>query len=152
VRTLMPSPAPTSPSASLASQGSNYADHYKTLTQGILKRWTKGPHHRRSRSAPYDQNIPEAAAGSSREQSPVLPDIEFGAALSLVVSPQSEQDETDLRPPSPAVPLPRRIRLLSSGAPITFRHSSAENTELRPNTKRNSIFKRLKGIDLGFTP
>ncbi|KAJ7507978.1 hypothetical protein B0H11DRAFT_1969567 [Mycena galericulata] len=149
VRTLMSSPTPTSsPSASVVSHGSNHADHYKTLTQGILKRWTKGPHHRRSRSAPHDQNIPETAV-LNREQSPVLPDLQFGAALSLVVSPQ-QQDETT-RPRSPATGLPR-IRFLSSDAPITFRHSSAENTDTRSNTKRGSIFKRFKGIDLGFAP
>ncbi|KAJ6598899.1 hypothetical protein DFH09DRAFT_1129509 [Mycena vulgaris] len=78
VRTSSPTPASPAP-----SQASNRADHYKTLTQGILKRWTKGPHHRRTRSAPHDQNLPESPS-LVREQSPVLPDIEFGAALPRV--------------------------------------------------------------------
>ncbi|KAJ7684014.1 hypothetical protein B0H17DRAFT_1073262 [Mycena rosella] len=143
--------APESPAPSVGSQGSNRADRYKTLTQGILKRWTQGPHHRRTRSAPYDQNVPETAVPSLvREQSPVLPDIEFGAALSVLVSPQ--QENVDLRPPSPPAAPPRRLHLLSSGVPITFRHSSLENTEPRIQNKRPSLFKRLKGIDIGLNP
>ncbi|KAJ7044505.1 hypothetical protein C8F04DRAFT_1388874 [Mycena alexandri] len=131
-----PSPAP--------SQRSKPSE-YRTVTQGLLKRWSKGTRHRRTRSAPYDQNVPEADDTKSRSQSPVLPEIEFGAALSLSVSPQSLPEGT-LRPSSPALELSRRLRLLSSGSPITFRHSSADNTEPR-TSKRSSIFKRLKGGD-----
>ncbi|KAJ7129502.1 hypothetical protein C8R44DRAFT_872762 [Mycena epipterygia] len=154
-RALVSSPVPASPHASVNSRGSNRADHYKTLTQGILKRWTKGPHHRRSRSAPHDQNVPEipGAGGGDldRSQSPVLPEIELGAALSLIISPQEE--DTGIRPPSPPAVELRRVRLLSPTAPVTFRHSSAENRERRTSSKRGCIFKRLsKGIDLGLTP
>ncbi|KAJ7178981.1 hypothetical protein C8R46DRAFT_1345431 [Mycena filopes] len=109
---------------------------YRTVTQGLLKRWSK--RHRRTRSAPYDQNVPEGDDIVVRSQSPVLPDLEFGAALSLSVSSQSLSDG-DFHP-SPTSDS-RRIRLLSGSA--TFRHSSADNTE--PRAKRGSIFQRLKG-------
>ncbi|KAJ7638991.1 hypothetical protein FB45DRAFT_827670 [Roridomyces roridus] len=128
----------SSPAASTSSKNS---DSYRTLTQGFLRRWTKG--HRRSRSAPDDQNIPDAA---SRAQSPVLPEVEFGAALSLTVSP-----EQIIQAPAPTV-VPR---LLSPGAPVAFRHSSAESPATPfplPTSKKSSIFKRLRGIDLGLTP
>ncbi|KAJ6539508.1 hypothetical protein B0H19DRAFT_362823 [Mycena capillaripes] len=138
------SPLSTSPvSSSPPSPRSITSDHYKTLTQGILNRWSlKGSRHRRARSAPNDQNVPVAAAQGDTlvtEQSPV----EFGATLSLVMSPQ---EDAGLRPPSPHADLSRHIRGLSSGVPVTFRHSSVENT------KKGSIFKRLKGIDLKLTP
>lgn len=145
VRMLKSSPVPGSPASSVASQGSTRGGHYRTLTQGILKRWTKGSHHRRTRSAPYDQNIPEASASSLvREQSPVLPEVEFGGAISLA-SPREV-----VRAPSPPAAPSKHIRLLSAGAPRTFRHSTVENTE--PRVKRISIFKRLKSMDLGLTP
>ncbi|KAJ7180268.1 hypothetical protein C8R43DRAFT_972444 [Mycena crocata] len=137
VRTLV-SPA--------SSQASSAAEHYKTLTQGILNRWSKGPRHRRTRSAPHDQNVPEASGSTEelvREQSPVLPDLEFGTALSLVVS------QEDVHTPSPPAATRQGQVRLTSSSPITFRHSSADNTEPR-TPKRQSIFKRLKGIDLGF--
>ncbi|KAJ6628785.1 hypothetical protein B0H10DRAFT_2209236 [Mycena sp. CBHHK59/15] len=147
VRPLLPS-APDSP-ATPSSQGSNATDHYKTVTQGILKRWTKGPLHRRTCSAPHDQNIPEAGPAEEivREQSPVLPEINFGAALTLTASPQ--EDDAMRRAPSP-LPPSRRTRLLSSDPPMKYRQSSAENTE--PRAKKSSIFRRFKAIDLGFTP
>ncbi|KAF7352649.1 DH domain-containing protein [Mycena venus] len=145
VPSLTPSPAP-----SATSQRSNASDLSRTLTQGILKRWTKGSRHRRARSAPHDQNVPVVAAASDdtliREQSLV----EFGAALSLVASPESSEDSA-IQPPTRPAELARRMRLLSSGAPVTFRHSSADNTAPRSLSKKGSIFKRLKGLDLGFT-
>ncbi|KAJ7781076.1 hypothetical protein B0H16DRAFT_606759 [Mycena metata] len=131
-----PSPAP--------SPRSNPPE-YRTITQGLLKRWSKGTRHRRTRSAPHDQNVPEEEDTKSRSQSPVLPELEFGVALSLSVSPQSLPEGT-LRPSVAAPELSRRLRLLSSGSPITFRYSSADNTEPR-TSKRGSIFKRLKGSD-----
>ncbi|KAF8195714.1 hypothetical protein K438DRAFT_1934177 [Mycena galopus ATCC 62051] len=135
---VVPLPPLTLSPVSSTSQRFNPSDHYKTLTNGILKRWSKGSRHRRTRSASHDQNVPEAAATSddtTRDQSP----NEFG-----VVSPASEDDSIDSS--TPPAELVRRMPLLSSDAPITFRHSSAENTLPHSVSKRASIFKRLKGL------
>ncbi|KAJ7682630.1 hypothetical protein DFH06DRAFT_1161694 [Mycena polygramma] len=101
------------------------ADHYRTLTQGILKRLGKGTRHRRARSAPQDQNIPEPT-----EQSPV----EFSTPLSNL---------RFLRPVSPPVDSSQRMHLVSASTPIlsSCRHSSVDNST---SSKRTSIFKRLK--------
>ncbi|KAJ7276558.1 hypothetical protein B0H12DRAFT_1085927 [Mycena haematopus] len=141
VPSLTPSPLPSAPF--------NPYGQYRTLTNGLLKRWNKGSRHRRTHSAPHDQNVPEGAASDDilvGNQSP----NEFGAALSLVASPES--DTAGLHPPSPPAELARRMRLLSSDAPITFRHSSADNTLPRSNSKKGSIFRRLKGLTPIATP
>ncbi|KAK7061919.1 DH domain-containing protein [Favolaschia claudopus] len=136
----------TSPLPSPASQRSiaSTSDHYRTLTQSLLKRWSKGPRHRRSRSAPHDQNVPEGAMedSSPSEQSPGDYD---GAPLQLVVSPDSMESPDSLIP-SPSDSPTKGMRFLSSDAPTTFRHSSAENTVPRSGSKKGSIFKRLKGL------
>ncbi|KAJ6490421.1 hypothetical protein C8R47DRAFT_1124570 [Mycena vitilis] len=107
------------------------ADHYRTLTQGILKRLGKGTRHRRARSAPQDQNIPEPTEQSL---------VEFGTPLA---SPVSQLEVTSLRPVSPPVDSSQRMHLVSASTPIlsSCRHSSVDNST---SSKRTSIFKRLK--------
>ncbi|KAF7355460.1 hypothetical protein MSAN_01462800 [Mycena sanguinolenta] len=121
----------------LPSTPFNPYEHYRTLADGILKRWNKGPRHRRTRSAPHDQNVPEGAATGDtlvRDQSP----DEFGVL------------ESNNTGPEPSSPPAERIHLFSSDAPTTFRHSSAENT--LPRNRRSSLFKRLKGLTPTATP
>ncbi|KAJ6515728.1 hypothetical protein C8R45DRAFT_1086898 [Mycena sanguinolenta] len=129
VPSLTQNPLPPSPF--------NPYEHYKTLTNEIMKRWNKGSRHRRTRSAPHDQNVPEGAASDDalvRDQSP----DEFGALGSDNIGP---------RPPSPPA---EHMHLFSSDASTTFRHSSAENT--LPRNKRSSIFRRLKSLTPIATP
>ncbi|CAK5262969.1 unnamed protein product [Mycena citricolor] len=108
--TLETPPSPVKPAAPV--------EYYMTLTQGILRRLGKSTRHRRTRSAPHDQN-----------QSPVLPEMDFGAALSAEVEPRAAS------PVVATAEAPRRTRFLSSETP---------NTDPRPTSKRSSIFRRLR--------
>ncbi|KAF7301818.1 DH domain-containing protein [Mycena indigotica] len=124
-----------SPTTTTASQHSKPSmNTYKTMTQGIRTLWTKGSRHRRTRSIPSDENMPEMSS------SPLPP-----PTLSLESPTTSPVTHSS---PTPSRTLSRnQLRILSTGAPMTPRHSfSNNNTELGSINKRSSIFKRLKGL------
>ncbi|KAF7332013.1 DH domain-containing protein [Mycena kentingensis (nom. inval.)] len=136
---------PSSPAPSL--------EQAKTMTQGIIKRLTKGSRHRRTRSVPMDENVPTVStvpplANSMRRGiSPTLPNLDFGPVISLA-SPTAATDPVHASPS----PSPSRSRLLTPGAPVSFRNSFADagNTDKptprSPMNKRASIFKLFRDL------
>lgn len=162
---------PTSPTAckvELPNQTPSFAakeqEMNKTVTPGFLKRWAKGPLHRRVRSAPEisKDQIPKSTAPNASalatipaqapiatDISPVLPGLEFGERLSLSHSVDQMPSQqytmyTFNGPPS------RRRSLLSTS---TFRLSTHSSTSAEaPSTRRVhrnlSLLQRLRSVDL----
>ncbi|KAF7292322.1 DH domain-containing protein [Mycena chlorophos] len=143
-----PSASSRSVSPALSQRSKRSLGDYRTMTQGIFVRLTKGSRHRRARSVLSDESDPDAPPMVPRAPSPPFP--EFGPTFPSA-SPTTNETLVHASPTPNTLSRASRLRLLSASSPRSFRNPSADGSATNARTeppatigKRASIFKRLK--------